>query len=212
MSKLIKKNFKKFFTSDSEVLRTVNGDFILIIFKNGRSSCSQYARTNGLYLLTMQDLIKENGLYLHTMDDSNKEEIKLINIFLRDPVERFVSGVYSYSVFSELEIDKKFLHAIESFKTVDKHFVPQIFYLIHLFKFYKGKVKIYPLSKLKQFISNHKKPHPDKKITQDQKDLISSIKFREYVKDDQKLIKKYMGKTVGLEKIVKEFKYVLSTS
>jgi len=154
MSKLVKKHFKKLFTSNIEILRTVKEDYILVIFKNGRSSCIEYALSNDSYLLTMKN--KTN-------------EINLINIFLRKPVQRFISGVYSHSVFNNIKIDKKFLDAVQSFEIVDKHFVPQIFYLIHLFKFYKGKVAIHPLSNLKNFISNHKKPHIDKKITQDQK-------------------------------------------
>ena len=199
MSRLIKKHFKKLFTSDSEVLRTVNGDHILTIFKNGRSSCCEYAQANGLDLITMQK-------------GNNTKTISLIHIFLRDPMQRFVSGVHTYSVFNGINIDKKFLHSVESFKIVDKHFAPQIFYLIHLFKFYKGKVAIHPLSDLKNFITNHKKPHPYKKITQSQKKVICSIQYEKYIEDDQKLIKNYIGKTIDLKNIVKEFKHVLSAS
>ena len=199
MSQLIKKHFKKLFTSDSEVLRTVEGDHILIIFKNGRSSCSEYAQKNKLYLISMYHR-------------RNTKEIDLINIFLRDPVQRFVSGVHSYSVFNEIKIDKKFLRAVENHEIVDKHFVPQIFYLIHLFKYYKGKVKIQPLSNLKNYIKDHKKPHPDISISESQKQSILSIDKTDYVKDDQKLIARYMGKTIDLIDIVKEYKYVLSSA
>jgi hypothetical protein len=120
--------------------------------------------------------------------------------------------VHSYSVFNEIKIDKKFLRAVENHEIVDKHFVPQIFYLIHLFKYYKGKVKIQPLSNLKNYIKDHKKPHPDISISESQKQSILSIDKTDYVKDDQKLIARYMGKTIDLINIVKEYKYVLSSA
>ena len=84
MSRLIKKHFKKLFTSDSEVLRTVNGDHILTIFKNGRSSCCEYAQANGLNLITMQQ-------------SNNTKTISLINIFLRDPVQSAQNRVFKPS-------------------------------------------------------------------------------------------------------------------
>lgn len=196
MSLLIKKHFKKLFTSDVEVLKTVDDTCILIIFKNGRTSCCKYATNNKLSFLGNQKI----------------KNVNLINVFLRDPKERFMSGVNSYSIFNNIILNKEFLQDIEKFKLVDKHFVPQIFYLFHLYKLYKGKIKIHSLKDLKKYIPNHDKPHPSTTFTKKQKKLICSINCEEYIRDDLALIKKYMGKTVNLSKIVREFKYVLSAS
>ena len=43
-------------------------------------------------------------------------------------------------------------------------------------------------------------------ITQKEKDKILSIEHKKYIEVDKKIIKKYMNRSVKLEKLIKEFK------
>ena len=49
-------------------------------------------------------------------------------------------------------------------------------------------------------------PTPWKTITQEEKNKILSIKHKKYIDVDEKIIKKYMNRSVELEKLIKEFK------
>lgn len=193
MSTLIKKHFTKLFTSDVKVLKT-NGDYLLQIFKNGSTSYGQYATNNKLSFLKNQEI----------------KNIKIINVFLRDPVERFASGVNAYCFFNKKNLDKDLLDDIKNFRVVDKHFIPQIFYLFHLSKFFKNNVKIQSLDNLKSYIPYNLKPSYDHSTFKDRKKIILSIEHKKYVEDDKKLIKKYLNKTIKLEELIKDFRYVLS--
>lgn len=193
MSIPIKKHFTKLFTSDVEVLK-INNDYLLKILKNGSTSYGQFAKKNKLSFL------KNNQI----------KKINHINIFLRKPTERFASGVNAYCCFNNKILNDNLLKDIENFRLVDKHFVPQIFYLFHLFKFYKQTVKLQPLENLKKYMPNHDKPHYDHSNYNDRKKLILSIEHKKYIEDDELLIKNYLNKTVKLESLVEEFRYVLS--
>lgn len=193
MSLLIKKHFSKLFTSDVEVLK-ITDEYLLKILKNGSTSYGQYATNNKLSFLKNQEI----------------KSIKIINVFLRNPVERFASGVNAYCCFNNKALNDNLLKDIKNFRIVDKHFVPQIFYLFHLFKFYKNKVRLQPIENLKNYIPNHDKPHYDHSNYTDRKKLILAIEHKKYIEDDELLIKNYLNKTVKLESLVKEFRYVLS--
>lgn len=193
MSTLIKKHFLKLFTSDIKVLK-IGNDCLLEILKNGSTSYTKFAEENKLSFL------KNNQI----------EDIELINVFLRTPTERFASGVNAYCFFNNKTLNRDLLNDIESFKIVDKHFVPQIFYLFHLFKFYKNKVRLQPIENLKNYMPNHDKPQYDHTDYNDRKKFILSIEYKKYIEDDEILIKKYLNKTIKLEKLIEDFRYVLS--
>ena len=190
---LIKKHFFKLFTSDVKVLK-IGNNYLLEILKNGSTSYTKFAEENKLSFL------KNNQI----------QDIELINVFLRDPEERFASGVNAYCFFNNKILNNTLLKNIENFSIVDKHFVPQIFYLYHLFKFYKRSIRLQPLKNLKNYMPNHDKPKYDHSNYNDRKKLILSIKHKKYIEDDKLLIKKYLNKTVKLEELIKNFKYVLS--
>jgi hypothetical protein len=190
------KNLTDVLTTDCEVIKFNNEQYFYPIFKNGRSSLTIYAGTNNLPLLKNKEI----------------SNLKKITVFLRSPEERFVSGVYTFFYFTNNRlIDENILKKIESFDIIDRHFIPQYLWLLHLHKYFKGIIEFKPVSELYNLIPNRdgpwtNNPTPWKIITQEEKNKILSIKHKKYIDVDERIIKKYMNRSVELEKLIKEFK------
>ena len=108
-------------------------------------------------------------------------------------------------------IDEYTLKKIESFDIIDRHFIPQYLWLLHLHKYFDGTVEFKSVLELFGLIPNRdgpwtNNPSPWKVITKKDKDKILSIKHKKYTEVDEKIIKKYMNRSVKLEKLIKEFK------
>ena len=189
------KNWTNIFTTDCSVIKMLNGECVYPIFKNGRSSLNEYALENKLKILKNEQL----------------STLKEITIFLRDPVERFISGVHTVIEFKNVVDITKFLKEIESLNFYNRHFIPQIYWLLHLLKYFKGKVKLLPVEELYNYIPNRDTPRIQK-LSNARKEKILSIEHQKYIEDDQKLLFRYLGKTVKLKTIIEEFRYVLSSS
>lgn len=189
------KNLVKILTTDCEVIQFNNHDFFYPIFKNGSSSLKDYAFKNKLNVFKNKEI----------------SHVKKITVFMRDPEERFASGIHTFFYFANCAINKHKLKKIENFDIVDKHFIPQYLWLVHLQKHFDGVIKIKSVDELYNLIPNRdgpwtKYPKRWKPMTQGEKDQILSIKHEKYVQVDKKIIKKYMNKSVELKKIITEFK------
>ena len=172
-----------------------NGEYVYPIFKNGRSSLKQYAQQNQL------EIIKNDQL----------STLKEITVFLRDPIKRFISGVHTVIEFEDVIDIPKFLKEVENFIFYNRHFIPQVYWLLHLLKYFKGKVKLLPVEALYNIIPNRDAPNINK-LTAERKQQILSIEHKNYIQADQRLLYTYLGKTVELKTIIEEFKYALSSS
>jgi len=184
------------FTTDCEVLKFSNEQFFYPIFKNGRSSLTIYARNNSLLFLKNKEI----------------STCKKITVFLRSPIERFVSGVHTFFYLTNNElIDTDVLQKIENFEIINRHFIPQYLWLLHLHKYFNGLIEFKSVFELYNLIPNRDGPWTNnlklwKAITQKEKDMILSIEHKKYIEVDEKIIKKYMNRSVKLEKLIKEFK------
>ena len=189
------KNLIDILKEDCEVVKFDAEQCFYPIFKNGRSSLTIYAERNNLPLLKNKEI----------------SNLKNITIFLRSPKERFVSGVYTFFYLNNNQlIDENILKKIESFDIVNRHFVPQYIWLLHLCKYYDGVIQFKSVKELYDLIPNRDgpwtgNPKPWKAITQEEKNKILSIKHKKYIEIDDKIIKKYMNRSVELVKVIKEF-------
>ena len=190
------KNLTDVLTADCEVVKFNDEQFFYPIFKNGRSSLTTYAVRNNLPLLKNKEI----------------SNLKKITVFLRSPKERFVSGVYTFFYLTNNQyVDENILKKIESFDIVNRHFIPQYLWLLHLHKYFNGIVEFKPVLELLNLIPNRDGPWtnnstPWRAMTQKDRDKILSIKHKKYIEVDNKIIKKYMNQSVDLEKLIKEFK------
>jgi hypothetical protein len=192
------KNWTKILTADCEVLKIASDIFVYPIYKNGRSSCMMYAEQNKSQIFKNREIQKLGYIY----------------VFLRDPEERFISGVHTYLEFNEIKNRNRVLKDIEKFKTYDRHFVPQLFWLLHLYKFYRGCLLLRPITDLYKLLPNRDVPKfKNKKLAKPTKKQIAQIRqinFEHYVDMDKELIAYSMNKDILIENLIKKFAYVLS--
>ena len=186
--------WSKLLNTTCEAIRVEPYGFVAYpIYKNGRTSLWEYATDNNCKTFINEEL--------KTLDH--------IIVYLRNPLERFISGVHTYLEFENLgSQEDTILKQIEEMTVCDRHFVPQFIWLIHLSKYFKGTVRIDSVSELYQAIPNRGSP-PIPEITNKRKQKIKKINSKNYTDIDEKIIEKYMCKSIKLETLIKEFYNVL---
>ena len=212
--KMILQHWNKLLTTECKAIRipwpskvtaggtqlTDNGFVIYPIFKNGRTSLYHYG-------------LKKKA---KTFINEELKSLKHIHVFLREPKERFISGVNTYIEFENLgSQEDAILKQIEEMKICDRHFIPQSFWLMHLSKYFKGSIRLATIEELRLTISTRDEPVKPNgteipHVTKKRKEKIKKINFKNYIDVDKKIIKKYINKTVVLENLIKEFHNVLS--
>ena len=193
------KKWIKLTTADCEVIKFANNLNIYPIFKNGRSSLTKYAVRNKLPIVKNSDI----------------SVLKNITVHVRDPVERFVSGVHTYFYLNQLKINSETLKKIDNSEIIDRHFVPQSIWLLHLHKFYQGNVILKNVSEVYDLVSLREGPWtyntiPWTTLTEQHKEQIKTINYKKFTDVDYIIIKKYINEEVLLSKLVKEIKNALS--
>ena len=187
------KNWTSIFTTDCCVILLDDDVAVYPIFKNGQTSLFEYAKSRKLKIL------KNNEI----------SELKNIKVFLRNPIERFASGVHTVIEIEKIKNIDVFLKNIEQFKTYNRHFIPQFYWLIHLFKYYRGSVELLNVESLYKLIPNRDAPNI-KKLDNERKEKILSIDNKKYVDVDQDLLEKYILQTVKIESIITDFRNAMS--
>ena len=182
-------------TADCEVIKFSKELNIYTIFKNGRSSLTIHAKNNSLPVI------------------KNKEILALSDIttYVRDPVERFVSGVHTFFYFNQLKINNEILKKIDNFEIVDRHFIPQSAWLLHLYRFYRGNIilkdvkEVYNLVPLREGPWSNN-PMPWTQLTEQQQDQIKTLNYKKFTDIDYYILDKYINKEVLLSEIIREIK------
>jgi len=182
-------------TADCEVIKFNDEQFFYPIFKNGRSSLIEYAKENNLDILKNEKILN----------------LKKITVFLREPKERFISGIYTFFYFTNNQvINDTILKKIENCDIINRHFIPQYIWLFHLYKYFKGLIEFRPVSELYELIPNRGGPWGRgpawKSLTEEKKLQILSINYKKYLNVDKKILKKYLYKTIKLKTLINEFK------
>ena len=115
---------KAIFPDSCEVIQIASQQFIYPIFKCGRSSLTWGMASRGWTFVSTEDIGKITAP---------------IKIFLRDPRERFLSGVNTYLQHLESEGNDLDTHTVLYFVNrylfLNRHYVPQFFWLLNLARF-----------------------------------------------------------------------------
>lgn len=122
-----------------------------------------------------------------------------IDVIIRNPDDRFVSGINVYSRQNGITVPE--VHRlVREGHLVDRHFCPQYVWLCHLYRFFKGTVTLRPLDSMHEYTGNHFHRNRSKIIV----DTVT-----EFVEIDHRLSEQ-IGRTQELRKIVEDYKNVLS--
>lgn len=174
----------------------IKNTFVFPIFKNGKSSIEHYAKENNCRWLF----------------EGQCKKAESVTVFLRNPAERFISGVHSFIEFERRKNKKidydTMLYAIENYGVMNEHFLPQYFWLEKLHKYYKGELIIKSVEDLYIFIPNRNAPAIPK-ITEEQKNKISKIKY-DNLKYDNFLFASCVGLKINIKDLLKRVKDAVS--
>ena len=129
------------------------------------------------------------------------KNLKNIVVILRDPTERFISGVNKVAFDSSRPVAET-MSKIKNNKLNNLHFAPQFIWLLHLLKYYTGDIHFVPMYALDRIL------HKKKKVWEDYK-KIKVDPIKKFIEVDEELIKKYLHKTPRLEAVVKDLINVL---
>ena len=158
---------------DTDCRVVVIGDNVLYpIFKNG--STSLFADADRV--LTNEHISAED-----------------IVVFIRDPEQRFVKGVNQYCAFNELDVEETY-QRIRAGDLMDRHFVPQWIWLLHLYKYHKGTVTLKAMDDMGHYCYHH--------TMKQRAPLVNIEPLDDFVSPDTRLIK-YLNQTVQLEELIK---------
>ncbi len=122
-----------------------------------------------------------------------------IDILIREPQERFVSGVNEYCVQHNLDVKETWKNIAEG-KIIDRHFAPQYFWLMNLYRYYKGFVTIRPLKHLQNITDVHL--HKSKSKV--------DIPVLDSFVDVDRHLTKYYNQTINIGYLIKRYRNVLS--
>jgi hypothetical protein len=134
-----------------------------------------------------------------TYVNSHIAKCKHIDVMIRDPGDRFVSGINEYSRQNNLNIEETW-KLVEQGKLVDRHFAPQYMWLLHLYKFYKGTVTILPFDHIKQITSVHERKDDINKPVP----LLKSFLIMDHA------IVEHYNETFELGRLIERYRNVLS--
>lgn len=118
------------FPENCAVIEIADNRFVYPIFKNGSTALREYALRNQCRVL-MNHQIKN---------------ISTVEVFVRDPLTRFVSGantVVEFVMRDNPELDRttvKFF--VKNFLFLNRHYSPQIYWLINLARFSNVNLKL----------------------------------------------------------------------
>lgn len=117
------------FPDECEVLEVAPNRYVYNIFKNGSSSL----RKSGFRKLSLEEIAN----------------LDTIEVFIRDPYERYVSGVQTYLSYLEPTQDRDtVLDIIDQFLFLNRHFTLQFHWLVNLARHTSANIKFRSLDEL----------------------------------------------------------------
>ena len=174
----------------------------LVIAKNGSRSLNQ---------LVHEDPLRFKYFLGHDATQFYQENnITKLVVFVRDPIERFFSGlmtqskIYKFDINAVLNVWKNgiYNYTLPSIQMFDEHTVPQFWHLLRITKVPNLKFNIMPLEHLSLIYPNSKKLNVGTKFdfSRVSTDVMNKIDY--YLTEDIVLYSQFQNQTVDLESIV----------
>jgi len=153
--------------------------YIYPIFKNGRTSLHEYAQAQKFKTLINEQI----------------KRLDIIDIILRNPIDRFIAGVNAYVYNEKLENPQLDVNTIiyfaETYLFLNRHYAPQISWLVNLNRYASpaAKFRLHSMSALSEFTPLSRRPREDNMLSTDDIARLKSNPHNEiYLKLDQLLV------------------------
>ncbi len=136
-----------------------------------------------------------------TYTNTEISKLQHINVLIREPEARFISGINEYARQNKLDVHSVY-EKVKNDELVDTHFIPQYVWVMNLYRFFKGEITIRPFSFIANITDVHMRKdeqrihlEPLKKFTEVDAEIIknTSAQRRHFIKD-----------------FIKDYKHVLS--
>jgi hypothetical protein len=161
---------KFLYPNKCEVIQTTSHEFIYPIFKNGSTSLYEEATIQNWKILLNNQI----------------KNIDEVTIFLRNPIERLHSGINTFIKHcNEKKLNEDTVkYFVYNYLFLDRHYLPQFFWLINLLKYTKTNV-ILNLKNVEN-INQYTNLHENKSTIEQFYDInnINLEKFKTYIETD----------------------------
>ena len=154
-----------------EVIELASQRYFYPIFKNGSTNIRKYALSANYKFLYNQQL----------------RNIQTIDVILRDPAERIISGIQTYIYNTKKDNPALDVNTIkwfaENYQFLDRHYTPQLSWLINLNRYNNiAKLKFYDMSEISNITET------DYYVAKVNDDIDLSIDFEMFIRLDNLLM------------------------
>jgi hypothetical protein len=171
--------------------------FVYPIFKNGSSSIREYAHQQNHKMLINEQIKK----------------ISTVDIVLRDPISRFISGINTFLWMTKRDYPtldtKTILHFAENYLFLNRHYAPQLTWIINLSKYTNKDVqfRFHSMDYITELTNIKLKPDREEQILQpdDIERLKNNIYNETYLRIDNILLS-FVNQTVLFNEIINSIK------
>ena len=137
------------------------------------------------------------------LEHDELKKVTVIDIYVRNPHERFVTGVNSFLKYNQNLDRTTALHFITNYLFLNRHFCPQFYWLVNLQRFSQAKIQINPIESISE-ITNLKYNTNNSQLIDD---ILNLDKVHFYLSIDKVLTEDLINKTVPFEFITKTIKH-----
>jgi hypothetical protein len=137
------------------------------------------------------------------MDHDELLTIPVVDIYVRNPYDRFVTGVNTFLQHNKNLDRTTVLYFINNYLFLNRHFCPQFHWLVNLQRFTRAKIRINSIDALSEITQLKVNQSHDPLLDE----CLGTEKLHFYLSIDKVLTEDLIGKTVTFKQIVQTIKH-----
>lgn len=146
------------------------------------------------------------------LEDDEIKNLKVVDIFVRDPYQRYISGIDTFLRHNKNLDVHTALHFVTNYLFLNNHFCPQFHWLVNLQRFTTAKIRINSITEIENVTNVKINPidwfptdHPNQDLIKQSVKHLEKIHF--YLSIDKVLTENLIGKTVPFKVILKTLQH-----